>query len=57
MKVVGRRLPCPGGLPAMDNLQRLVNTMREGKPFVPKGVYRFKTFEEAQEWMNRMLSR
>lgn len=23
----------------------------------PKGVYRFKTHEEADEWMNRMLAR
>jgi hypothetical protein len=31
------------------------------KPFkslgIPKGVYRFKTHEEADEWMARMLSR
>ena len=24
---------------------------------VPKGVYRFKTHEEADEWINRMLAR
>jgi hypothetical protein len=25
--------------------------------WAPKGVYRFKTHEEADEWMNRMLVR
>lgn len=26
-------------------------------PFVPKGVYRFKSHEEAQEWLERALTR
>jgi len=24
---------------------------------IPKGVYRFKTHEEANEWMNKMMAR
>lgn len=26
-------------------------------PFIPKGVYRFNSHEEADEWMWRMISR
>jgi hypothetical protein len=26
-------------------------------PFVPKGVYRFSSHEEAQEWLTEMLTR
>jgi hypothetical protein len=26
-------------------------------PFVPKGVYRFSSHEEAQEWLTKMLTR
>jgi hypothetical protein len=57
MKIVGRRRPCLGGLDAMNNLQRLAIDLRAGKPFVPKGVHTFKSFDEAQEWMDRMLAR
>ncbi|MBI5501124.1 MAG: hypothetical protein HY907_12835 [Deltaproteobacteria bacterium] len=58
-KVVGRRRA-----PA-DPLRSSRDTKREAeawsrafdRPFVPRGVYRFRTFEEADEWMWAMLSR
>ncbi len=56
MKTVGRRLP-PKGLEQADKLFKLVLELRGDKPFIPKGVYKFKTFEEAQEWSLKMMAR
>ncbi len=57
MKIVGRRRPSRGGLMAADNLFRLVIALRGDKPFFPKGVYKFKTFEEKEAWEWRMRTR
>jgi hypothetical protein len=56
MKVVGRRRWAPG-LAASAPLLRLVLQLREGRPFLPKGVHRFRSFEESEEWTLRMLAR
>ncbi|MDP3851405.1 MAG: hypothetical protein Q8Q59_12930 [Luteolibacter sp.] len=57
-KVVGkRRMPNPGieSLTAGGQLNRLAGTLR-AKPFETKhGVYRFKTHEEADEWMMNLM--
>jgi hypothetical protein len=29
--------------------------LRKDKPFIPRGIYRFKTFEEANWWNERMI--
>lgn len=51
MKVVGKRRP-QTSLDAAARMLELVVELRERlpgrRPFVRKGVYRFKTFEEAQ---------
>jgi hypothetical protein len=57
MKVVSRRRPYTGGLAEADNFLQLVIDLRGSKPFFPKGVYRFETFEAAQEWSWKMLTR
>lgn len=57
MKIVGRRTKRKTGLEAVDALQRLMIELRSDKPFIPKGVYRFKTFEEAQLWSLKMMTR
>lgn len=57
MKVVGRRRPNPGGLKNAANFLQLVIELRKGKPFLPKGVYRFKSHEEKDEWTMKMLTR
>jgi hypothetical protein len=44
--------------PSWQDANRWLHTiaqLRQGKGICPRGVYRFKTFEEADEWMNRML--
>lgn len=57
MKVVGRQGRVRAGLVEADGMQRLANELRRGRPFMPKGVFRFKTFEEADAWKLKMLTR
>ncbi len=56
MKVVGRR-KLGRGLPATAPLLRLAADLRGEKPFLPRGVNRFASFEESEEWTPRMLTR
>ncbi len=54
MKTVGRR--AEGGDPVEEArvLQRTMLSIR-GRDLVPRGVYRFLTHEEADEWMTREI--
>ena len=59
-KVVGRRQPPAGGL-VMTAAQRGADARAWKKAFrtlpIPKGVYRFRTHEEADQWLWQMLTR
>lgn len=57
VKTVGRRVPPAGGLPAAAPLLELVVRLRGDKPFIPRGVYRFRSFEESQAWSIEMMAR
>jgi hypothetical protein len=56
MKVVARRTT-GRGLVATAPLLRLAVDLRGDKPFLPRGVHRFRSFEESEEWTLRMLTR
>ena len=56
MKVLGRRTT-GRGLVATAPLLRLAVDLRGDKPFLPRGVHRFRSFEESEEWTLRMLTR
>jgi hypothetical protein len=58
-RFVGRRTKTPDSLRAGMELQSLgVELHKTFKHrWCPKGVYRFKTHEEADEWMTKMLAR
>ena len=56
-KTVGRRRPYSGGLAGLQGFFELCNRVRGDRPFLPKGVFRFKTHEEADEWTLKMLTR
>lgn len=56
MKVVGRRR-WGRGLVATAPLLALSLRLRGDKPFLPRGVHRFRSFEESEEWTLRMLTR
>jgi hypothetical protein len=55
-KVVGRR-KAVAGFAGAETLLRLAVELRGGRPFVPKGVHRFATFEESDAWLIRMMTR
>ena len=58
-KVVGRRTQTPDPFASGMKLQSLAVELHRSfkQRWAPKGVYRFKTHEEADEWMYRMLAR
>jgi hypothetical protein len=55
MKVIGRT-GVQKGLVAANNLFKLVIGLRGTRPFIPKGIHRFESFEEAQQWSLQMMS-
>ena len=57
VKILGRRTAREAGLPAAAKFLDLVITLRGDKPFIPRGVHRFSTFEESQAWSIRMMAR
>jgi hypothetical protein len=57
MKIVGRKAPPKSGVRAIDSLQKMANQLRKGRAFMPKGVWRFKSFEEADTWKLKMMTR
>ena len=57
IKIVGRRRESRGGVEQANGFLKLVVALREGRPLVPRGVYRFRSHEEADAWMLKMLCR
>ena len=57
IKTIGRRRRSRGGLVAAAPLLDLVIDLRRGRPFIPKGVHRFHTFEESAAWSLQMMAR
>jgi hypothetical protein len=58
MKVVGRRrAPRHRDLSYAAPLLDLAVRLRDRRPFIPKGVHVFRSFEEADEWSLRMMTR
>lgn len=58
-RFVGRRTQTPDGLKAGMQLQETAAQLHRTfkHRWMPKGVYRFKTHEEADAWMTKMLAR
>jgi hypothetical protein len=56
IRVVGSRSSI-GGWAAARTLQRTLAAMRGTGALVPRGVYRFATFDEADAWMTRQMAR
>ena len=52
MKTVGQRnVQSPNVWEAVRQLTETAERLRGSRALVPRGVHRFKTFEEAHEWM------
>ena len=58
-RFVGRRAARPASLRAGMLLQETATQLHQSfkHRWMPKGVYRFKTHEEADEWLIKMLAR
>lgn len=58
-KTVGRRTAPKDGFKYAMDLQRTANQLMKswGRGICPKGVYRFKSHEEADEWLMKMMTR
>jgi hypothetical protein len=57
MKVLGRRKPYSGGLEGLQSFFELCIRLRGDQPFIPRGVYRFKSHEDLDQWTLKMLTR
>jgi len=56
MKIVGRITRHKKGFTDdLDRFFQLIAAFRKDKVFIAKGVFRFKTFEEADKWHHMML--
>ncbi len=58
-RFVGQRTRTPDGLRTGMQLQATAAQLHKSLQhrWMPKGVYRFKTHEEADAWMTKMLAR
>jgi hypothetical protein len=58
-RIVGRRTKTPDALSTATSTKADAIAWRKafGGVRVPRGVYRFKTHEEADEWLWRMMAR
>ncbi len=60
IRVVGRRNLSNNHLAGLKGAENLLQLLREspgGQALAPCGVYRFKSHEEADEWLMKMLTR
>ncbi len=57
MKVVGRKRKKTYTREEIDGFLELVIALRGKKPFIPKGVHRFTSFRESNEWSIKMMAR
>lgn len=54
VKIIGNRTTeRPNGLEHMQHLPELMNAFRGVDVLLPRGVYRFQSFEEADEWWEK----
>lgn len=55
-KVVGRRKERPSNLDEANQLLRTAWALRGTNRLIPRGLYRFETFEEANRWMIQAMA-
>lgn len=57
MRVVGRRRLDGASLEDQGRLARTAALLRGTGALVPRGIYRFASFDEAERWMIEMIRR
>ncbi len=57
MKIIGTKTTRhkKGFSEEINKFLQLAGEFRKQKTFIPKGVYKFKTFEEMEKWRHKML--
>ncbi len=57
MKIIGKKTTKrkKGFSEGLNKFLELANEFRKQKTFIPKGVYKFNTFEEMEKWRHKML--
>lgn len=55
MITVGRRSPHGDAWTDQGRLSRSVALLRGSPAIVPRGVFRFRSFDEADAWMSQMM--
>ena len=57
VKIIGKQIIGKRDLTNAEGFLELVIALRGTKRFLPKGIYRFTSFEESQKWTMNMLIR
>jgi len=57
MKTVGKRKPSRGLIQEAAGFLKMVVRIFSGNSFIPKGVYRLKSHEEAQSWTQDIIAK
>ena len=57
MKIIGNKATKhkKGFNEELNKFLELAKEFRRQKTFIPKGIYKFKTFEEMEKWRHKML--
>jgi hypothetical protein len=57
MKIIGTRKSIinRGFSEELNQFLKLCIRLRKNETYIPRGIYRFKTFDEANEWNMKML--
>jgi hypothetical protein len=56
IKIIGRKEQKQKGLQSAAPFLELVLRIRGNKPFIPKGIHRFHSFEESAQWSIQMMA-
>ncbi len=57
MKVAGRQGKTESNILTFAAVQNAYAASEQGRLYIPKGVWRFKSFAEADEWAEKMQAR
>ena len=57
VKTVGKRTVIGGGIAEQGAYVLTAAALRGTASLVPRGVYRFRTFDEAESWLNTTIRR
>ncbi len=56
-KTVGKKQKRSYNAHEVQGFLELIIALRGSKPFIPKGIHRFTTFDESNKWSLKMMAR